>query len=154
MRSSLIGFSLKVMTMATKKKDAAPAFKLPKTLAQCADLAYELRNERLDIQRSIDPIKEKESLLKDHLIENLPKSDASGVSGAVANAKITSSPEPRVEDWDAFYAWVKKQKGVEGFNFLGRTIAKDAIVEYQERTGKLPPGIGTFNVIKVSLTKI
>lgn len=137
--------------MATAKD--APKFKLPKTLAACADLAYEDRARRLVIQRSADSIEAEEKALKAHLIENLPKSEASGVSGKVANAKVETKQVPSVKDWEALFAWIKKQRGTTGFHVLGRTIAGEAIQELWE-AGKKVPGVEPFTVVKLSLTKI
>ena len=60
---------------------AAPKFKIPKSLSACADLYYTLRNERLAKANEVKPIQEKESAVREYLIENLPKSQTSGIAG-------------------------------------------------------------------------
>lgn len=65
-----------------------PGFKIPTALAKCADMLYELERERYALQKQIEEMKKKESALTEHLINNLPKSDATGVSGKIARAVI------------------------------------------------------------------
>ena len=97
-----------VVETVKKAKVKKTPFKLPKTLAQCADLAYSRRADRLEVQREATAIGEEEKQLKEHLIQNLPKSQASGVSGKLANAKIEKKKVPTIEDKKKLLAHVKK----------------------------------------------
>lgn len=142
--------------MARETKAAAPKaakIKLPKTLAQCADRYYLVKQARLKEAQKLEPLKAEESALKDHLIENLPKSQAAGITGRVANATITTKDVPVVNDWDKFYAYIKK---TGHFHLLGRSISGEAVEELQESLpkGKKIPGIGSFKVVNVSLKKV
>ena len=125
-------------------------FKLPKTLAACADLLYELKAEKSAAQKVVDEIEAKQKALQNHLINTLPKSQATGVSGKVANAKIVTEEVPSVKDWDAFYAYIKKNNA---FDLLNRAPNKKAITERWENK-KAVPGVDKFTAVKVSLTKV
>ena len=70
--------------MATKK-----TYKFPKKIGTCADKLYKLRQDRLAQQKIVDALQEEESALKTHIINTLPKSEASGVSGKLA--RVTSN---------------------------------------------------------------
>lgn len=131
--------------MATK-----PVFKLPKTLAQCADLLYETKAARLAQQKVVDELQAKESLLREHLIANLPKSEASGVAGKVARVTIGTDTIPRVDDWDLLWKHVKK---TGQFELLQKRVSNVAVEERWEH-GKEVPGVGHFKVVKVSLNKL
>jgi hypothetical protein len=72
----------------TPAAKAITGFKIPTSLAQCADLLYKLEKERYALQHQAEDLKKKETLLTEHLINNLPKSDATGVVGKVARAVI------------------------------------------------------------------
>lgn len=79
--------------LETTKKDTDAAsktagVKLPKTLAGCADLLYTMEKERYVLQHKVEVMKKSETAIREHLIANLPKSDALGVTGKVANATI------------------------------------------------------------------
>lgn len=126
-----------------------PGFKLPKTLAQCADLLYELQEERKVIEKSAKALEDKEKALRAHLINTLPKSEARGITGKKANARIVTEDVPRVEDWPKFYAFIKKENA---FEFLNKALNKAAVKERMEAK-KPVPGVGTFRAVKVSLTK-
>lgn len=79
--------------LTTPKRETATAskaagFKLPKTLAGCADALYTMQEERYALQKKVDELAKQETALREHLIENLPKSEALGVTGRVARATI------------------------------------------------------------------
>lgn len=61
---------------------------IPKSLAAAADLMYTIREQRLALQREIELLQKQETTLSEHLIDNLPKSDAQGVTGKLINATI------------------------------------------------------------------
>lgn len=125
-------------------------FKLPKSLAKCADLLYETRAARLELQKQVDELKKNEAELKDHLINSLPKSDASGVSGKVANAKITKKTIPQVEDWEAVQKYIKR---TNAFDLLQRRLSAPAVTERWD-AGKTVPGVTKFIAVDVSCTKV
>lgn len=126
------------------------AFKPPKALGACADMLYELRQRRLDLQKDVTAIKEKETALNNHIIEQLPKSDATGVAGKTARVRVLTKAVPVVEDWDKFYAYVSRQKAWE---LMQRRINTRAIQERLE-AGKKVSGTGEFTAVSVSVTKV
>lgn len=136
------------VTETVQKK--RPKFKLPKTLAQCADLAYALRIERLEVQRDAAAIGKEETQVKEHLIQNLPKSNASGVSGKVANAKVVKQQVPQITDKKKLLAYVKKTGDWDLLTIGVNTTA----VEERWANKKKVPGVEPFQIIKVSLTKV
>ena len=133
--------------MAAKKK----AIKFPKSLAVCADKYYELRQQRLKMQKEVDALAEMESAYKNHLIDNVPKSKATGVQGRIANATIVTNEKPRVEDPEAFRKYMNRTKRFDLANKLQPSAP--AIREMWE-AGKTIPGIEKFNLVTVSLTKV
>lgn len=137
-------------TVVETVKVKAGKFKMPKSLAQCADLAYQLREARLKVSRDIAQIQEQEKLVKEYLIQNLPKSQASGVSGKVANAKIETDTVPTVTDKKKFLAYVKK---TGDFDLITSSMNSKAVRDRWDNKKKVP-GIGEFQVVKLSLTKV
>lgn len=138
--------------MATRSAPAAkkPAFKLPKSLAACADLLYETRAKRLLIQKDVDALAAQETALKEHLINSLPKGEASGIAGKVARVAVIKKQVPQVEDWDALYKHIKR---TGSFDLLGRSLTK-AAVEERWAMKKNVPGVVVFDAISVSVTKV
>lgn len=125
-------------------------FKFPKTLGACADKYYELRQKRLDAQKVVDKIQEEESALREHLINTLPKSEATGTAGKKARVTVVTSQVPQVKDWDAFYKYVKKNGA---FDLMQRRLADSAVKERWE-SGKKVPGVESFTVVKLSVNKV
>ncbi len=125
-------------------------FKMPRTAAQAADLLYQVREQRLAMQRDVDELAKVETQLKDFFINSLPKSDASGIAGRLARVQITTKIIPTVEDWDKLYAFVKKQNA---FYLLQRRVSESAVKELWENN-KQVPGVGQFLAPSVSCTKL
>lgn len=125
-------------------------YKFPRALGSCADRLFELRNKRLAEQKKVDEIEAEEIALKNHIIENLPKSEACGVSGRLARVTIVAKQIPQVKDWGAFYKYVKK---TGSFDLMQKRLADTAVKERWE-SGKEIPGVEHFNVVSVSINKV
>lgn len=125
-------------------------FVLPKTDAQKADLLYATRELRLAKQRAIETLEKLENALREHFIENLPRSQASGIAGRVARVQIEIKPIPQVKDWDGCYAFVKKNNA---FELLQRRLNEGAVKERLDGGQRLE-FIEIYNAKKVSVTKL
>ena len=145
----------KTAAKKTAKATASKAkkFVIPKKLAQVADLLYTTRQRRLEVQKEVDALAKQEGLLREHLIDNLPKSEASGVSGSVANAKIEKKTVWQVGDWGKFQKYIQK---TGEFELLGRAVSQTALQErFEAAKNKMKvPGVVPFEAIKVSCTKV
>lgn len=131
--------------------------KLPKTLAACGDQLYELQHARYELNKQLEKIREAERVLEERIINELPKDEASGISGKVATVRILRKVNPVVDTqnngWDKVWGWIRKQKGNDGFSILGKSLNKTALKEIQE-AGKEVPGLTTFTDLSVSCTKV
>lgn len=130
--------------------DEKPKFKFPKTMGACADRIYELRRTRLDAQKEVDKIAAEEAALKEHIINSLPKSEASGVAGKVARVTVVTKELPQVKDWEAFYKYVKR---TGSFDLMQRRLTDSAVKERWE-AGKEIPGVEHFNAVTISINKV
>lgn len=124
--------------------------KLPKSPAACADLLYQTRKDRLELQHKIDDLAELETALKEFFINSLPKSQASGIAGKVARVQLGAKIVPQVADWPAFYKYVKKN---DAFYLMQKRLSESGIVEIWE-DGKKVPGVEKFSVVTVSCTAV
>lgn len=121
--------------------------KLPKSLAACADLLYTTRQERLALQKQVDAMQAQETAIREHLINTLPKGEASGIAGKVARVSIVTKTSTRVEDWSEFYAYVKKN---DAFDLLQRRLSNPAVMERLD-DGEKVPGVVKFNYVDISM---
>jgi hypothetical protein len=125
-------------------------FKFPKTLGGCADRVYELRQQRLDAQKVVDALQEEETALREHIINTLPKSEATGAAGKVARVTVVTKQIPQVKDWQAFYAYVKKNNA---WDLMQRRLAATAVTERWE-AGKTVAGVEPFTAVTLSINKV
>lgn len=125
-------------------------FKFPEALGACADRLYEIRQQRLALQKDIDALAAEETALKEHLIATLPKSDASGIAGKLCRVAIVTKAVPQVEDWDVLYKHIKR---TGQFDLMQRRLV-DAAVKERWDVGKKVPGVGYYTVVSVSLNKL
>ena len=121
----------------------------PKSIGACIDQLYKLRQQRLEIEKSADEVKQEENALEKHILDSFSKTDLDGAKGKLATAGINRSTVPNVQDWDAFYAYIKQN---DAFDMLQRRVSSTA---YRERLDneEVVPGVETYEVIKLSLRK-
>lgn len=120
------------------------------TLAQVADLLYQTREKRYALNKAVEALEKLEGELKDRLINELPKGEASGIAGKSARVSIEVKPVPRAEDWEKVFAYVKKNNA---FDLLQRRL-NDAAVRERWEAGKQVPGVNTFQAVVVKINKL
>lgn len=125
-------------------------FKLPKTVAEAADMYYTKREDRLALGRQVEKLASEETLLREFIIDNLPKSQATGVAGKIARVQITKKPKPTFTDFNEFCKYVARTKS---FDLLQKRLNEQAVKERWEDKKEIP-GVGTHIVIGVSVTKL
>lgn len=140
--------TVETLTQQLKKLVEKPG--TAKHPAQKADARFTTRERRLALQKVVDELQAQETALNEWFIENLSKSEATGVAGKLARVQLGSKMIPQVEDWEVFYAHVKK---TGEFELLQRRLSETAIKERLE-AGKPVPGTKFFHAVTVSCTKI
>ena len=123
---------------------------LPPTIGGCADLYAEVRDLRLAMQKVVDDVKARESEIRDHIIDNLSKSDDTGAAGKRYRAQVVTKLKPSLKDWPAFTTYVQE---AQRFDLLQKRINERAVLDLLEG-GESVPGIERFNAVDVSITKI
>ena len=132
--------------MAEKKK----VYKFPKSIGSCADLLWNLQDKRRAAQKLVDIMEEEEKALRAHIIEVLPKSETTGVSGKLANVQVQTKVVGTVEDWDELWKYIFQTKSTD---LIGKRLVQEA-VDARWSENKVIPGVKSFNAIKLSLTKV
>lgn len=124
--------------------------KIPKSLGACADKMYEVREKRLKIQKEVEELKKYEGALREHIIANLPASDATGIAGKKVRVTIRKKTIAVIKDWEKFTEHVAKTKN---FAFLTRKLSQPAIQEVWDN-GEEVPGIGAYETKVLSMNKL
>jgi hypothetical protein len=143
------------MTMAAAADRVNPKFKVPKTMAACADLLYSTQRDRYALQKQVDELAARETLLTTALIDGLPRSAAQGITGKLANATITDKEVVIVEDWDALHDYVlKRARKDPGVWALMQRRVGDTAVKELSASGVKVPGTKIDTVKRISLRKV
>ena len=132
------------------KAPKLPDFAVPKALAECADLLYTTRQDRLALQKIVEELERRETQLKEQIIAHLPASQATGIAGKVARATIVPKTIPRATDWAAIFKYIKK---ADAFDLVQRRLSDAAVNERWEHGIEIP-GVERFNTKTVSLNKV
>lgn len=122
--------------------------KIPRSLGACADRLFQIGKEKSKLNHDVEALREEEAAIKQHLINELPKDQAEGVTGKLANAVITRKRVPTVKDWAAFEKFIFKTKDL---SLLQRRPSEAAISERWEAKEEVP-GVEPFLVLGVSVT--
>lgn len=83
-------------TKKSKTKEVTPEITM--SVGAAVDKLYRLREKRQAAQKVVDAIAEEEKTYSNYLINQIPKSDATGVSGKLATATIKTDEVPTVKD--------------------------------------------------------
>jgi hypothetical protein len=113
------------------------------------DQLYALRARRLEAQAQVDEMKAEEQAVKNWLIDSLPKSELTKLSGKLATAALVSSSQANVIDWHKLHAYVEKHGA---FELLQRRVSIEAVREVWDE-GKDLPGVERYTKLDISLTK-
>ena len=140
--------------MVTEKlAPKVPKLKIPKSIGACADLLFDLRQERLKLDKVVENMKANETLLQEHIINSLPKGDT-GAAGKHHKVAVRTEQIPQIDGdnggWEKLYAYIKR---TGSFDLLQRRLNPKAVMERLEDKKKVP-GTKLFNVVKVSLTVV
>lgn len=122
----------------------------PKTIGACADLIYKIREQRKKAQKVIDDFDAQEAVIREHIINTLPKSDTTGVAGKVARVMVITKTVCQVENWDKFYAYIKK---TGAFELMQRRVSDGSVKERWDQK-KNVPGVKPFLVPTLSVNKL
>lgn len=128
----------------------APKLKAPRTLGACADRLYELKALKAQANKAVAAIEAEESFLKEHLINKLPKDDASGVAGRVARVTVMTKLVPSITDFPKLLAFALKTKAYD----LVQHRANGAAIQARWDAKVQVPGVDAFRAVTVSLNKL
>lgn len=123
---------------------------MPASIGMCADLYAEIRELRLAMQKLVDTVKERESEIKTHIINELPKSNNTGAAGKKYRAQIVTKEVPTLKDWDKLTIFISIENR---FDLLYKRLADKPIKDMWD-AGRDIPGVEKFKSVDVSITKL
>jgi hypothetical protein len=103
---------------------AMDVVKAPKKIGSVVDLYYQTREQRLIVDKLAAELKKQESLLKELIIDTVPKSDSSGAVGMLASVQIVPKITFGAKDWDKIWAYIFKYKETD---ILQKRLSVEAV---------------------------
>jgi len=121
-------------------------------MGACADLLYDVKTQRLALDKQVQDLKAEETRITNHIIDNLSKDDT-GAAGKHHRVQVVRKKKYRVDPtkWDRFFKWVGKNNR---YDLLQKRISDDAVKATIEESKKKIPGVEPFDYVTVSLTKV
>lgn len=123
---------------------------LPASIGLCADLYHDTRTLRLAIEKVAESVAAREKEIKDHIINNLSKSDDTGAAGKRYRAQIVTKTTPAAADWQKIHEFIRDN---DRFDLLQKRLSDKAVQDMWE-AGEEVPGVERFNSVSVSITKL
>lgn len=123
--------------------------KYPKTVGQCIDSMYAMREQRLNLQKQVELMKKEEAAIEAHILNQFSKAEIRGAKGTTATGSVTAKTVYSIADWPTFIGWVAKHKA---WDILYKQAGQTALRERFDN-GQEVPGIEAFEKIGLSLTK-
>lgn len=135
-------------------RPSQPGAPIPPNMGAVADEYALTRKFRLAMEKIVEPVKQRESELREHMIRNLEKTrdqgGDTGAAGRLYRVQIKDKETPKVSDWAAFHQFIAVNNR---FDLLQKRTSDKAIMDMVE-ADQLPPGIETVLVPDVSVTKV
>lgn len=123
---------------------------LPKAIGLCADLYSDVRALRLMMEKEVERVQARETEIKNHIIENLSKSDDTGAAGKRYRAQIVVKEVPKIADWTKLTQYILEN---DRFDLVQKRLGEKAVTDMWE-SGVAVPGVEKMNIPNVSITKI
>jgi hypothetical protein len=135
-------------------RPAKPGDAIPENMGAVADEYALTKNYRLAMEKVVEPVQQRESELRQHMIRNLEKSrDEGGDTGAAGRfyrVQVKDKETPKVLNWNLFWAFIAANNR---FDLLQKRTSDKAIMDMVE-ADQMPPGIETILIPDISVTKI
>lgn len=119
------------------------------SIGNMIDTLYELRAQRLAIEKQVEELKARETATKEEIMFLLKEGGLEGAKGAVATASIQYKVKPVVTDWDAVHAYIRDN---DMFALLQKRLTVTLWAALQD-DNILVPGTESAAFTDLSLTK-
>lgn len=140
------------MATATAKKQTAikVADRLTGTLGSAIDKAFELREKKREAEKVVKLIEAEIEANNEILFGRLDAQELKKGEGKLASVSISNTVVANVENWDAFWAWIAKNKH---FHMVQKRASDPAVREIWE-SGKTVPGVTPFTKRTLNLRSL
>lgn len=120
------------------------------TVGAKIDALHALREDKRQLEELLKAKAQEIDLMENELIELMDQQNISKSTGTKATVSITTSTKPSVEDWDAFYAYIHKNKY---YHLLERRPSVTGCRELFDHKGAIP-GVVPFTQRKLNIRSV
>lgn len=113
------------------------------------DALYALRQQRLELTKTVDALKAQETAAREQILEMLDNMGCAKASGYQATCGVKQSIEPVPEDWEMIHEFIRTNNR---FDLIQKRLSAPAWRELRD-SGLLVPGTSAVTVRDLSLTK-
>ena len=131
-------------TAKTTKTPTTPTTLLKGTTV---DKLVGLRNKKRDLEASVKSLEGQIEELQSQLLEEMETAGVDKFSGKLGTVSISTNVVANVEDWDALYPYIAKNKL---WHLLQRRVSDPAYRELLD-AGKKVPGVQPFSKKRLNL---
>lgn len=126
-----------------------PTATKPTTLLKgtTVDKLVGLRNKKRDLEASVKSLEGQIEELQSQLLEEMDSAGVDKFSGKLGTVSISTNVVANVEDWDALYPYIAKNKL---WHLLQRRVSDPAYRELLD-AGKKVPGVQPFSKKRLNL---
>ena len=114
------------------------------------DALHALREEKRQLEKLLKAKAQEIDLAENDLIEQMDQQNITKSTGSKATVSISTSVKPSVEDWDAFYAYIHKNKY---YHLLERRPSVTGCRELFDHKGAIP-GVVPFTQRKLNIRSV
>ena len=120
------------------------------TVGAKIDVLHALREEKRQLEELLKAKAQEIDLAENDLIEQMDQQNITKSTGSKATVSISTSVKPSVEDWDAFYAYIHKNKY---YHLLERRPSVTGCRELFDHKGAIP-GVVPFTQRKLNIRSV
>lgn len=120
------------------------------TVGAKIDSLHALREEKRLLEEQVKAKAQEIDLAENELIEQMDQQNITKSTGSKATVSISTSVKPSVEDWDAFYAYIHKNKY---YHLLERRPSVTGCRELFDHKGAIP-GVVPFTQRKLNIRSV
>lgn len=132
------------------RKATKPAEVKPMTLGACIDKMWQLREDKRALDAQIKAVEADIKALETDMFGLLDAQDTRKAEGKHASVSVNESVVCNVEDWDALWPWIAKNKF---FHLVQKRVSDPGIRELWA-LGKVIPGTQPFTKRTLSLKSL
>ena len=120
------------------------------TVGAKIDALHALREEKRQLEELLRAKAQEIDIVENELIEQMDQQNITKSTGSKATVSISVSVKPSVEDWDAFYAYIHKNKY---YHLLERRPSVTGCRELFDHKGAIP-GVVPFTQRKLNIRSV